>query len=101
MTQSVEFVPLDEMPDYMPPIRGGAVLADLDGNVWIIPTTSIDAKGGLLYDVVNRKGELVERVQLPADRTVAAFGKGGVIYLSVFDASSNGWTLERRTIKRQ
>ena len=37
---------------------------DFDGNLWIPPTTTRDARGGLLYDVVNRKGEVIERVQL-------------------------------------
>jgi hypothetical protein len=32
--------------------------------------------------VVNTKGELVERVKLPQNRTIAGFGPGGVIYLS-------------------
>ena len=83
----------------MPPIRGGAVLADRDGNVWIIPATSLEAKGGgLLYDVVNRNGELAERVQLPPNRTVVGFGRGGVVYLSWLDAT--GWHIERRTIDR-
>lgn len=36
----------------------------------------------LNYDVVNRKGELIERVQLPAGRTIAGFGPNGAIYLS-------------------
>jgi hypothetical protein len=35
-----------------------------------------------VYDVVNKKGELVERVKLPQNRTIAGFGPGGVIYLS-------------------
>jgi len=35
-----------------------------------------------VYDVVNRKGELVERVQIPAGRTISAFGPGGVVYLT-------------------
>ena len=37
----------------------------------------------LNYDVVNRKGELVERVQLPPGRTIVGFGPKGAIYLSV------------------
>lgn len=94
-----EFAAPAEMADYMPPIRGGAVLADRDGNVWIIPATSLEAKGGgLLYDVVNRNGELAERVQLPPNRTVVGFGRGGVVYLSWLDAT--GWHIERRTIDR-
>lgn len=36
----------------------------------------------LVYDVVNRKGELVERIKLPANRQIAGFGNGGVVYLS-------------------
>ena len=35
-----------------------------------------------VYDVVNKKGELVERVKLPPNRTIAGFGPAGVIYLS-------------------
>ncbi len=35
-----------------------------------------------VYDVVNRKGELIHRVQLPQNRTIAGFGAGGVVYLS-------------------
>jgi hypothetical protein len=87
------------MADYPPPIAGGSVFADLDGNVWIIPTTSSEAKGGLLYDVINKKGELFERVQLPASSTIVAFGKGGVVYLGV-RAADGSWNLERRSIVR-
>ena len=35
-----------------------------------------------VYDVVNRKGELVYRVQLPPNRTIVGFGPGGLVYLS-------------------
>ncbi|HYV98344.1 MAG TPA: hypothetical protein VE967_12865, partial [Gemmatimonadaceae bacterium] len=45
----VKFAALAEMGDYIPPIRANAVLADRDGNVWIVPTTSLQARGGLLY----------------------------------------------------
>jgi hypothetical protein len=37
-----------------------------------------------VYDVVNRKGELVDRVQLPSFRTIAGFGPG-VVYMAVKD----------------
>jgi len=96
------------LPDYFPPIRAGSTLADLDGNLWILPTTSTLAAqmsamipanvrsqipagmlpagmaadaSGLAYDIVNRKGELVERVQVPAGRSIAGFGPNGVVYL--------------------
>jgi hypothetical protein len=93
----VEIVPLSYIADYVPPIRAGAVKPDLDGNLWILPTTSLQARGGLLYDVVNKKGEVFERVQLPADRDIAGFGRGGIIYLSKRDGTS-AYILERTTI---
>ncbi len=82
ITVSAEYAPLDSLADYIAPIRDRAALADRDGNVWILPTTSSGAKGGLLYDVVSPKGELVERVQLPGERAIEGFGKGGVLFLS-------------------
>lgn len=98
-----EPVEAEFLPDYYPPIRAGTTLADHDGNLWLLPATSSlaaqmtamvppQARGrmgmptaanavGLAYDVVNRKGEIVERVQLPAGRTIAGFGPNGVVYL--------------------
>lgn len=79
----VPFMTVDarDLPDFYPPIRAGTVKADQDGNVWILPTTSTLATGGLVYDVVNRAGEVFERVQLPEGRDIAGFGRGGVVYL--------------------
>ncbi|MEP6834314.1 MAG: hypothetical protein ABJB74_13040 [Gemmatimonas sp.] len=67
-----------EIPDFYPPVRAGQVRSDYEGRVWILPSTSIaGAAGGLAYDVVNREGEIVERVQLPKDRTLVGFGPRG------------------------
>ncbi len=96
---TAQFVPLDSMPDYIPPIREYSALADLDGNVWILPSTSASAKGGLLYDVVNPKGEIIERVQLPGGRALAGFGRGGVLYLSHGDWKA-GYVIEKVKIVR-
>lgn len=106
------FEPVDAqfLPDYYPPIRAGSTVADYDGNLWVLPATSslagqmaamipAGARGqvppgvlpagmtaaptaGLAYDVINRKGELVERVQLPVGRSIAGFGPDGVVYLT-------------------
>lgn len=105
----VEPVEAEALPDYFPPIRAGTTLADYDGNLWILPATSTVAgqvagmlppgvagrippgmlggaaaanAAGLVYDVVNRAGQLVERVQVPAGRTIAGFGPNGVVFLS-------------------
>jgi hypothetical protein len=97
---TLTFDPIEEMPDYVPPIRQGAVKADEDGNLWILPTTSSHAGGGLLYDVVNPRSELVERVRIPADRLVIGFGRGGVVYLARSDVVTKTWVLERTRVLR-
>lgn len=95
---TIEFVPLSEIGDYYPPIRSGAAKADADGNLWILPTTSAQSKAGeLVYDVVDNRGAIKERVRVPAGRSIAGFGKGGVVYLMFRDAA-NEWHLERTTI---
>ena len=65
---------------------------------WILPTTSLDARGGLLYDVVNKKGEVFERVQLPKNRVIAGFGRGGIVYVMV--RNPEGLIIERTRIER-
>jgi hypothetical protein len=78
---NVTFVEPSELPDYKPPFSGGATRVDAEGNLWI--RTTQNAKGLPVYNVVNRKGELIDRVQLPAGRVIAGFGPGGIIYLAV------------------
>jgi len=78
----VGIVPDSEFPSFWPPIQPGSVLADLDGHVWILPTTSTHSANGLTYDVVNRQGEVIERVQLPKDHVLAGFGPRNTVYLT-------------------
>lgn len=122
---SFEVVDAAKLPDYYPPVRAGASMADHNGNLWILPTTSNlqaqlaaqqntsgGGRGGFgggrggppsatgdsaaratapatplsppaVYDVVNRKGELTYRVQVPAGRQLVGFGPDGSVYLSV------------------
>jgi len=82
----LNFVPASELPDYKPPFFGGNTRADAEGNLWIrtIPTKAIP--GGPVYDVINKKGELVERVQVPENRTLVGFGADGTAYLAVRDS---------------
>ena len=97
-TMITEFVPLKEIADYYPAIRPGAVRADLDGNLWILPTSSAQSKAGeLIYDIVNNRGELTQRVRLPLGRSIAGFGHNGVLYLMQRDANG-AWFLERSKI---
>lgn len=88
-------VPLSEIPDYFPPIHRNAAVADLDGNLWVLTTTTAQSlHGELVYDVLNPARGLFERVRMPIGRSIAGFGKGGVVYLQAGDRAG-GFTLER------
>ena len=97
MASQVNYVSPSELPDYQPAFFGNQARGDMDGNLWvrIIPPKPI--AGGAVYDVIDGKGELVDRVQVPLNRTIAGFGAGGVVYLT---SQENGITkLERATFK--
>ena len=81
----MNFVPASELPDYKPPFFAGSVRSDTQGNLWIrtIPTKAIP--GGPVYDVINPKGELIDRVQIPENRTIVGFGSDGTVYLAARD----------------
>jgi hypothetical protein len=93
----MNFIPASDLPDYKPPFFAGSVRADTEGNLWIrtIPTSGV--AGGPVYDVIDRKGVLVDRVQIPANRTIAAFGPGGAVYLLNREGATA--TLEKATIR--
>jgi len=93
----MNFIPASELPDYKPPFFAGSVRADTEGNLWVrtIPTSGV--AGGPVYDVINRKGVLVDRVQIPANRTIAAFGPGGAVYLVNREGATA--TLEKASIR--
>ncbi len=79
---AINMVPVKELPDYRPAFKQGAVRADHEGNLWIRTTQPSDA--GAIYDVVNSKGELVDRVKVPFGRVISGFGPG-VVYMGVQD----------------
>jgi hypothetical protein len=89
----LNFIAPSELPDYKPPFFANSVRADAEGNLWVrtIPTKQIP--GGPVYDVINRGGKLIDRVQIPAGRTIAGFGPDGAVYLVSRDGTS--MTFER------
>ncbi len=95
--QQFEFLPPEKFGDYEQPVETGAVKADLDARLWILPRTSLSAKGGLLYDVINRNGEIVERVQFPKGHALAGFGPRGVVYAVHLNGRKG--TLVRTTVE--
>jgi hypothetical protein len=102
LTTQIALVPAKDLPDYEPAIQPGAMKVDLEGNVWIVPRTAIpSANGGLRYDVVNTKGEIIERVVVPKGRAIAAFEPGGFAILTNTQGTpAKVWTtIERVKIK--
>jgi hypothetical protein len=85
---TMEFVPASQLPDYRPPFFAGAVRADRDGNVWIRTTAAPTEAGATVWDVVDRKGTIVDRVQVPGGRTIVGFGADGTALLAVRDGSN-------------
>jgi hypothetical protein len=91
---TIKMVNPSALPDYWPPFGQGAAKADADGNLWMRTTAKRDnAIGGPIYDVIDRDGVLVDRIQVPPGRQVIGFGRGGVVYLSARD-DAGAW-LER------
>ncbi|MDQ6612582.1 MAG: hypothetical protein M3Y64_09115, partial [Gemmatimonadota bacterium] len=43
--------------------------------------------GGLLYDVVSKNGEIIERVRLPKGRQLLGFGPNSAVYLARVEKS--------------
>lgn len=84
--REINVIPAVELPDYRPPFTQGAARADADGNLWIRTIPPKPVPGGPIYDIVNNKGELSDRLQLPPGYTLVGFGKGKVVYLSMRDA---------------
>lgn len=93
-----EAAPLDRIPDFRAPFRSGSVLADRDGNIWTMPASAQSRSGGVVYDVVNRNGEIVERVEVPPGRSIAEFGPRGTLYVMFKDGEV--WRIEQRQIVR-
>ena len=87
--------PLSEIPDFYPPVHRDAASGDLEGNLWILPTTSAQSRSGeLVYDVVSPKRGLFARVRMPVGRSIVGFGRGGVLYLQSGDRKQ-GFRIER------
>ena len=91
----LQFVAVSEMPDYRPVFRQGASRGDAEGNLWV--RTSKMVSGGTVYDVINNKGELKDRVLVPSGRVIAGFGPNGTVYMGVLDGMTT--LLERAPVK--
>lgn len=84
-----------DIGDLLAPFHPRDVWTDADDRIWVRPVSSYRAGGAAEYDVIDRRGAVVARVQLPADRALVGFGPGGAVYVS---ATSGSARLERRRI---
>lgn len=94
MVPTTNMVDAKSVADYRPAFRMGAVRADAEGNLWVRTTAPTD--GGAIYDVINGKGQLVDRVKLPFGRVIAGFARG-IVFLGVED--DGGARLEKAKIR--
>jgi hypothetical protein len=93
---AIEMVPPSDLPDYKPAFGTASVLSDADGRVWV-RTIATKPNMGVIYDVIDASGKLIDRVQVPGTQTIAGFGQGGVVYLGFRDAA--GIHLQKVTLK--
>jgi hypothetical protein len=85
-----------ELPDYKPVFGPNSVRSDADGRLWIrtIPTKAV---AGVVYEVIDRSGKLVDRVLVPSGSVIVGFGPGGVVYMGMRDAA--GVHVQRAVLK--
>jgi len=69
------YVEPSDLPDYVPPFAMNGARADAEGDVWVRVDHAGPA-GGLVYDVIDRRGALIDRVQIPGGTTLVGFAPG-------------------------
>ena len=95
----VNVVSPSQLPDYQPPFFATSTRADADGNLWVLTIPTKPQPAGSVYDVINGKGEVSERVLIPEGRRVLGFGPGGVVYLAKQTTEGTTTTIERARAK--
>ena len=86
-------IPYTALPDYKPPFAMSSMRGDEDGNLWIRINQMRPVAGTWLYDIVNRQGELFDRIQMPIARTLVGYGSGNIVY--TLSRTPEGVKLER------
>lgn len=97
----INVVSPSQLPDYQPPFFATSTRADADGNLWVLTIPTKPQPAGSVYDVINGKGDVTERVLIPEGRTVLGFGPGGIVYLAkrITEGSTTTTTIERARAK--
>jgi len=82
-----QWVSPEEIPDRLPVFPAGGVRADADGHLWIQTIRLTMERARSVYDVVDRSGALVDRVEVPEGAAIVGFAPGGVVLLVQRDPS--------------
>jgi hypothetical protein len=72
----MQFVAPADLPDSVPPFAPSGIIVDADDNLWIPTWVPARPGGGMTFDVVNKTGVLVDRVELPVGASLVAFMPG-------------------------
>ncbi|MDP9201002.1 MAG: hypothetical protein M3P26_03580 [Gemmatimonadota bacterium] len=91
-----EYGSLSGLPDAFPAFEPNSTRADPYGIIWIRTTQLVN--GRPVYYLVNRRGSVIDRVQLPSGRIIAGFGRNHTVYLSFIDPAG-GVRLERSQVR--
>jgi hypothetical protein len=91
----VLYVSPDELPDYQPAFAAGAVRADAEDRIWIRTLPIRATQSGIIYDVIDRTGLLVDRVQVPRGAVVVGFVRGGGVITASRDSAGVLLTITR------
>lgn len=95
----INYVSPSELPDYQPPFFATSTRPDADGNIWVRTIPTKPQPAGSVYDVINDKGEAVDRVLVPENRTIIGFAPGGVVFMAVRDGGA--FKLERARVTKK
>jgi len=85
-----------DLPDSFPAFEPNSTQADPYGIIWIRTTQRVN--GRPVYYLLNRKGTVIDRLQLPSGRTIAGFGRNHMVYLAHIDPTG-GVRLERAQVR--
>lgn len=83
-----QWVSPGEIPDRLPVFSAGSVRADADGNLWVQTIRFTQERRSFVYDVIDRSGTLVDRVQVPSGASIVGFAPGGVVLLAQREGNS-------------
>jgi hypothetical protein len=79
--QDVVYPAAQDLPDYVGIFDPALVIADLTGRLWVRRLPEFDVPGeppGLVYDVIDTRGVVVDRIRVTGGESVIGFGRGAV-----------------------